>query len=226
MGGGNDTLLQDNVYILDSEIMDTGEGADVVRWNNTSANFTLTGDLGNGDNSFFGSRLVAGGIGIRAGVGGNSMAVLFSASSGNLNLDSSGGVARFYVDTCFVAGEVHGGTGFSNNSSATFNVFRCGGFEVDVSGGSGDDSVNIYGNQVMRLDVQTHNGHDAVDVSYNVCPQGIYVILGAGDDTVIATGNFTPPHYYAGFDGTEGFDRLTLIGNQFALIFTNSIVIV
>jgi hypothetical protein len=225
-GAGNDTVLQDRVYVGGIGNLDTGDGADVVRWIGVSARLALVAHLGDGDNSFFGSGVSAQGIGVRAGTGGNSMALVLSYANGGVSLETVGGFSRFYIDTVFAQGDVHAGTDFHNVTGAEYNVFRCVGFEVDFSGGRGNDSVNIYGNQLMRMDVGSHNGHDAVSLSYNVCPQGIFVITGEGDDTVIATGNFTALPYQAAFDGITGFDRLTLIGNQFPSIFTNNMVIV
>jgi hypothetical protein len=76
------------------------------------------------------------------------------------------------------------------------------------------------------LSVNTGAGNNTV-LQDKVYVSGIiYVITGEGDDTVIATGNFTALPYQAVFDGITGFDRLTLIGNQFPSIFTNNMVIV
>jgi hypothetical protein len=225
-GAGSDTLLENNVYIGTSQIIDTAEGADVVRWTTTSARNFLGGQLGDGDNSFFGSGITAQGIGMRAGAGGNSMAVLLSYASGGLSLESLGGVARFYVDTVYAEGEIHLGTGFNNSSPATFNVFRCISSEIDLAGGAGDDQFNVYGNQLTRMDVHGQSGHDGLDLSYTICSQDIFVVMAGGDDTVIATGNFTQSPYQAVFEGNEGFNRLTLRGNQFPLLWTNNFVMV
>ncbi len=225
-GAGSDTLLENNVYIGTSQLIDTAEGADVVRWIGTSARNFVGGQLGDGDNSFFGSQIAAQGIGMRAGAGGNSMAVVLSYASGGLSLESIGGVSRFYVDTVYAEGEIHLVTGFNNSSPVTFNVFRCISSEIDIAGGAGDDQFKVYGNQLTRMDVNGQSGHDGLDLSYTICSQDIFVVMAGGDDTVIATGNFTQSPYQAAFEGSEGFNRLTLRGNQFPLLWINNFVLV
>jgi hypothetical protein len=183
----------------------------------------------------------AGTIGVHSLAPDNSIAIITSAASSQINVYTRSGQNSFYLDTNF-AGSYIAVTANTNVPTAfgvpdhTVTIARCQTAQIYVQlGGAfqtlpgGDDYIQLYGNLIVGppqfsfyaypaaetsvIFIESGDGHDTVDVSYNVAHGNFFATLSGLDDTLSLAGNLMTG--FASADGGDGTNRLNLFGNQF-----------
>lgn len=171
----------------------------------------------------------------------NSIAVRTTAASDQLNVRTPSGQNSIFVDTCYSGQFInidsvshHSGTNPPAPVSAPFNIdatvtiARCQADAIWVFTGGGDeplvylggnDRVTLYGNTVTLQNpahivrLETGDGNDTVDMSFNVVLGNLFASLGDADDTATLNGNMITG--FASLDGGNGTNRLNRSNNQF-----------
>jgi hypothetical protein len=175
----------------------------------------------------------------------NSIAVLTSAASDLLTVNTESGQNSIYLDTCY-AGDIiqinsvstHSGANppapisAPYNIDATITIARCQTQSLSLFTGAeeplvyldGNDTVTLYGNTVVGpvssvIHLQTGDGSDTVEASYNVANGNFFASLADGDDTLTLSGNAIGG--FASADGGNGTNRLNQFDNQFGGFFAS-----
>jgi hypothetical protein len=176
----------------------------------------------------------------------NSIAVLTSATSESLFVGTESGQNSVYLDTCYARDLIRvisvsrhsdpnppGPISAPYNIDATVTIARCQSIVVGVFTGGGDeplvylggnDTVTLYGNTVVNptsfaVMLDTGDGNDTVEASFNVALGNFFASLTDGDDTLTLSGNSLGG--FASADGGAGTNRLSQRNNQFGGLFAS-----
>ena len=257
-GAGNDSFRAEDykVFIASQLLVHVGSGNDFASLVGASAITRIEVSGGESGRTDFILRGVTSGgrLYVLAQTPINNVAVFTSAASQDLEILCKSGQNSIYVDTCFAAQNISVSSYSSNtgffprnpplpvaapyNVDATITVARCQALRLFVNTlgdanpryFSGDDTIFIYGNNLVGpsvpspgthvLSVATGHGNDRVSASYNVVIGEAFVGLYELNDTLTLTGNLVTGIAQA--DGGDGGNRLDLFGNQFGgSSFTN-----
>jgi hypothetical protein len=252
MGNGNNNarLLNYNVFAGQSLGVANiaGVGTENFVVTGASSGGTVSISTGAGNDSALLTGVTSSGLLSVLGrdTGQKSFAVL--TSSGTIiqvETATTTGNSTLYLDTCYASQyiTVLGNTGrFSELPGPTgpmsLSIFRCQTQQITVRTGQADDRINLYGNFVtgkpfsftpevgvsQAIYIDSRNGRDDVQMSYNVVLDQIYAGLGDLDDTMSLVGNSIRGVAYldgaAGEyqDGPGGFNLLTLVNNSFGIL--------
>jgi hypothetical protein len=251
---GNDSFRAEDykVFIADQLTVHVGRGNDFASLVGASAITSVEvsgGGFEDGRNDYILRGITSGGrLRVFAQKPINNVAIFISAASDDLEVFGGSGQNSIYVDTCFSAGNISvlsasSNTGFFPrnhpppvaapfNVDATITVARCQATRLFVNTlgdanpryFSGDDTIFIYGNNLVGpsvaspgahvLSVATGDGNDQVSASYNVVLGVAFAGLGELNDTLTLAGNVVTDTAIA--DGGTGGNLLNLFGNQFA----------
>jgi hypothetical protein len=95
------------------------------------------------------------------------------------------------------------------------SVFLANGLGTElatVNTGGGSDNVTVRNHTAVRLNIDTGDSSDVVDVQASAFDR-FFAVLGDGDDQITVRGNLS--RFETDLDGGAGSDRLLDLGNDF-----------